>query len=201
MREKGNSLIESIARFDIRENQDIGLTVDGRYNAFDVAARLFAGSLYIQRAVDDDVSELACLGKFHNIDIIQRMRELGAHLFRTMDKCDTRLFDTEMAAGMDGIPNHLYALLQSGPGNDCGIRKEQQLIISGNLHDSQMCQNLSFGQQSFFLVENGMKQIIRIDNTLHQNIRTALTHDAYRFARRFILVFNMQRLHIFGIFL
>ena len=91
MREKGDSLIESIARFDIRENQDIGLAVDGRYNAFDVAARLFAGSLYIQRAVDDDVSELACLGKFHNIDIIQRMRELGAHLFRTMDKCDTRL--------------------------------------------------------------------------------------------------------------
>ena len=68
-------------------------------------------------------------------------------------------------------------------------------------NDSQMCQNLSFGQQSLFLVENGMKQIIRIDNTLHQNIRTALTHDAYRFARRFILVFNMQRLHIFGIFL
>ena len=67
MREKGDSLIESIARFDIRENQDIGLAVDGRYNAFDVAARLFAGSLYIQRAVDDDVSELACLGKFHNI--------------------------------------------------------------------------------------------------------------------------------------
>ena len=67
MREKGDSLIESIARFDIRENQDIGLTVDGRYNAFDVAARLFAGSLYIQRAVDDDVSKLACLGKFHNI--------------------------------------------------------------------------------------------------------------------------------------
>ena len=82
-----------------------------------------------------------------------------------MDKCDTRLFDTEMAAGMDGIPNHLYALLQSGPGNDCGIRKEQQLIIGGNLHDSQMCQNLSFRQQSLFLVENGMKQIIRIDNT------------------------------------
>ena len=144
MREKGDSLIESIARFDIRENQDIGLAVDGRYNAFDVAARLFAGSLYIQRAVDDDISELACLGKFHNIDIIQRMRELGAHLFRTMDKCDTRLFDTEMAAGMDGIPNHLYALLQGGPGNDCGIRKEQQFIIGGNLHDSQMCQNLSF---------------------------------------------------------
>ena len=64
-----------------------------------------------------------------------------------------------------------------------------------------VCQNLSFGQQSLFLVENGMKQIIRIDNTLHQNIRTALTHDAHRFARRFILVFNMQRLHIFGIFL
>ena len=144
MREKGDSLIESIARFDIRENQDIGLAVDGRYNAFDVAARLFTGSLYIQRAVDDDISELACLGKFHNIDIIQRMRELGAHLFRTMDKCDTRLFDTEMAAGMDGIPNHLYALLQGGPGNDCGIRKEQQFIIGGNLHDSQMCQNLSF---------------------------------------------------------
>lgn len=95
MREKGDSLIESIARFDIRENQDIGLAVDGRYNAFDVAARLFAGSLYIQWAVDDDISELACLGKFHNIDIIQRMRELGAHLFRTMDKCDTRLFDTK----------------------------------------------------------------------------------------------------------
>ena len=118
-----------------------------------------------------------------------------------MDKCDTRLFDTKMAAGMDGIPNHLYALLQGGPGNDCGIRKEQQFIIGGNLHDSQMCQNLSFRQQSLFLVENGMKQIIRIDNTLHQNIRTALTHDTHRFARRFILVFNMQRLHIFGIFL
>ena len=159
MREKGDSLIESIARFDIRENQDIGLTVDGRYNAFDIAARLFAGSLYIQRAVDDDVSELACLGKFHNIDIIQRMRELGAHLFRTMDKCDTRLFDTEMAAGMDGIPNHLYALLQGGPGNDCGIRKEQQLIISGNLHDSQMCQNLSFDR--LYEVSNELTELLR----------------------------------------
>ena len=67
---------------------------------------------------------------------------------------------------MDGIPNHLYALLQGGSGNDCGIRKEQQFIIGGNLHDSQMCQNLSFGQQSLFLVENSMKQIIRIDNIL-----------------------------------
>ena len=159
MREKGDSLIESIARFDIRENQDIGLTVDGRYNAFDVAARLFSGSLYIQRAVDDDVSELACLGKFHNIDIIQRMRELGAPLFRTMDKCDTRLFDTEMVAGMDGIPNHLYALLQSGPGNDCGIRKEQQLIIGGNLHDSQMCQNLSFDR--LYEVSNELTELLR----------------------------------------
>ena len=94
------------------ENFDITINLDGGgIKGQAEAARLLAGSLYIQRAVDDDVSELACLGKFHNIDIIQRMRELGAHLFRTMDKCDTRLFDTEMAAGMDGIPNHLYALL------------------------------------------------------------------------------------------
>ena len=72
---------------------------------------------------------------------------------------------------MDGIPNHLYALLQSGPGNDCGIRKEQQLIISGNLHaTTEMCQKSFLWQQSVFPCQNGMKQIIRIDNTLHQNI-------------------------------
>ena len=70
MREKGDSLIESIARFDIRENQDIGLTVDGRYNAFDVAARLFTGSLYIQRTIDYYISEFSGLRQLHDIDII-----------------------------------------------------------------------------------------------------------------------------------
>ena len=86
MGEEGDGFIKGIARFDVRENQDIGLTVDGGYDTFDVAARLFAGSLYIQRAVDNDISELARLGKFYDIDVVQRMGKLGAHLFRAMDK-------------------------------------------------------------------------------------------------------------------
>ena len=129
------------------------------------------------------------------------MGKLGAHLFRAMDKRDARLPDTEMAAGMDGIPNHLYALLQGRPGDDSGIREEQQFIIGGNLHDGQMRQYPAFGQQPFLLVENDTEQIIRIDDTFHQNIRTALAHDADSLSRRLVFIFDMQCLHVFGIFL
>lgn len=63
----------------------------------------------------------------YNVDVVQRMGKLGAHFLRTMDKGDARLPDTKMAAGMNGVPNHLYPLLQSGPGNDSGIRKNSSL--------------------------------------------------------------------------
>ena len=201
MREEGNGLIKGIARFYIRENQYIGLPIDGRHDALNVTARLLAGCLYVQRAVDNDIPEFAGFGQFYNVDVVQRMGKLGAHFLRTMDKGDARLPDTKMAAGMNGVPNHLYPLLQSGPGNDSGIRKKQQFIIGGNLHYSKVRQNLSFGQQALLFVENGMEQVVCIDYAFHQNVRATLTHDAHRFACGFIFVLDMQSPHILRILL
>lgn len=64
VREEGNGLIKGIARFYIRENQYIGLPIDGRHDALNVTARLLARCLYVQRAVDNDIPEFAGFGQF-----------------------------------------------------------------------------------------------------------------------------------------
>lgn len=72
-----------------------------------------------------------------------------------MGVVDTWLLYPEMAASMDGIPNHFNALLQRRAGNDRSIGEKEQFIVSRYLHHGQMGQNLSFRQQTMFLVQNG----------------------------------------------
>ena len=83
------------------------------------------------------------------------MGEFGANLLRAMNQRDTWLLYPEMAASMDGIPNHFNALLQCRAGNDRSIGEKEQFIVSRYLHHGQMGQNLSFRQQTMFLVQNG----------------------------------------------
>ena len=57
-----------------------------------------------------------------------------------------------------------------GRGITAASEKNNNLSYVRNLHYGQMSQNLPLRQQAFLLVENGMKQIVSIDNTFHQNI-------------------------------
>lgn len=81
---------------------------------------------------------------------------------------------------MDGIPDHLYALLQSGSRNYGGIREEQQLIIRRNLHYSQMSQDFTLRQQTFSLSRIACNKLsvlimpfIKISAPPSRTIRTA----------------------------
>lgn len=75
----GTQIVECITRFYIGEYQHIRLSVDRRYNTFNIAACLLAGGTYIQRAVNNYISELSGFGKFHDIYIIQWVGKLGAY--------------------------------------------------------------------------------------------------------------------------
>ena len=65
-----DGFVECITRFNVREYQDICLSVDRRYNTFNITTCLFAGSTYIQRAVNNHISEFSRFGKFYDIHII-----------------------------------------------------------------------------------------------------------------------------------
>ena len=96
------------------------------------------------------VSELSRFGKFHDVYIIQRMREFGAHFLGAVYQCNARLLDTEMAASADGIPDHFNPLLQRGAWNHCGIGEEQQFMVSRNLHHCQVSEDFPFRGASPF---------------------------------------------------
>ena len=107
------------------------------------------------------------------------MRELGTDLLRAVDECDARAFDAEVAAGADGILYHLDALLESGAGDDRRVREEQQLVIRGNLHHGQVRQNFPLGQETVFLVQDGMQEVVGVDDAFHQDVGFSVAHDLY----------------------
>ena len=100
-----------------------------------------------------------------------------------MNQRDAWLLYPEMAASMDGIPNHFNALLQCRAGNDRSIGEKEQFIVSRYLHHGQMGQNLSFRQQTMFLV------------------RSTLAYDTHRLTCSLIGIFYMQGTDILRIFL
>ena len=129
------------------------------------------------------------------------MRKLGTDLLRAVYQGDTGLLDAEVSAGTDGIPDHLDALLQRGPRDDGSIGEKQQLVVSRYLHHGQMSQHLALRQQAVLLVEDGTEQVVGVDDALHQNVGTTLTHDAHRLAGRLIGVLDVNGTDIVGILL
>ncbi len=129
------------------------------------------------------------------------MGEFGTDLLRAMNQRDAWLLYPEMAAGMDGIPNHFNALLKRRAGNNRCIGEKEQFIVRGYLHHGQMGQNLSFRQQAMLLVQNGTQQIVGIDDAFHQDVRSTLAYDTHRLTCRLIGIFYMQSADILRIFL
>ena len=73
---KGQGLVKDIARFDVREDQYVGLPFDGRMNMFVMATRDIASRLHIHRTVHDRIAVNAFGGTLLQRHVIQRMREL-----------------------------------------------------------------------------------------------------------------------------
>ena len=104
-----------------------------------------------------------------------------------------------MAARAYSIPDHFYTLLQSGTRNNGSIREEKQFVIRWNFHYRQMRKNFPFRKQSFFFIKYSVQQVVRINNSFHQNICSSLTDNAYRFACCLVRIFYMDDFYVFGI--
>ena len=73
------------------------------------------------------------------------------------------------------------------------------LPVGWNFHYRQMRKNFPFRKQSFFFIKYSVQQVVRINNSFHQNICSSLTDNAYRFACCLVRIFYMDDFYVFGI--
>ena len=97
-------------------------------------------------------------------------------------------------------PQKVEAIIHMGA---CSSTTERNadFLMDNNLHYSQMGQDFTLRQQTFFFVKDSMQQIICIDNAFHQNIRSTLTNNTYSLTRRLIGILYMHRTDVLRIFL
>ena len=76
--------------------------------------------------------------------------------------------------------------------------EEEQLMIGGNLHHSQMGQYLSFRKEAVLFVKNHPEQVVGIDDTLHQDIGLALVHQVDGYTGCLIGLLHVDSLHKVG---
>ena len=85
--EKRQGFVERVASLDIGENERIGLTVDGRVDAFSPHILHRARAFHIERTVDDALSEASFLGQVDDFLVTNGEREcLLADFLRAVDE-------------------------------------------------------------------------------------------------------------------
>ena len=79
------------------------------------------------------------------------------------------------------------------------IREEKQFVIGRDFRHRNMAQDIPFREQTMLLVQYGTKQVVRINNALHQHIGMPFTDEQYPFLGSHIRATCLEHLHMIGI--
>ena len=129
------------------------------------------------------MAELSALSLGNNFQIVYGVGEcLGTHLLSAMDERDSWLLNAQRMADIVHVSYLLSALSGCGYWNDGSIGEEQQLLVLRNLSHGHMGQHMALAQNALFLVQDGSKQHIGIDESFHQDVGLSTFAQCYRLA-------------------
>ena len=172
-----------------------------RTDSLDFPTMGIASGLHIHRSVDKDISIFSGFGTLLQGDIIEGERELLVHLLRTMNQGDARCINSHLPTNSHIVTNHRIQMIQRRIRNHRRIREEQQLIIGRNLCYRDMTQHTSLRQETVFLVQHRTKQVVGIDNTLHQHVSMTFAHQEHTLLSSHIGTAGLEHFHMIGVLL
>ena len=139
--------------------------------------------LQVERSVDDAASELTSLNLGNEILVLQgEGEELLVHFLRAVDQTHAGLLDAHVVAGLYHVAQLLLALGGRGVGNDGGVGEEEEVVVTLYLGTGQVCQHAAFGQNARLLVQDGVQQVVGVEQTLLQHVGLALAHQCHGLA-------------------
>ena len=167
-------LEEDVGRFEVGEEQAVGIARDGR--AFDLLVfRNVLVERHVERqgAVYDDVAQLSAVAHFGQQRAFGRGDDVGKQLLRRSDAGDFRSLDAQQVGRAGEVADLHGFLLEVGQRNDRHVRNDEQFVVAGHLDDRYVAQHAFRGKQSCFLVENAAHVFVGRDQSLHQHVGIA----------------------------
>ena len=175
-----DGLVEHVAALNLGEENSIGLTVDGRLNALVVHALVAQRCLKVERTVNNAVAELAIGGFLLDYYIVGSAGEMAlVNFLGAVDKRNLGLLDVQGMGNLSHIFHLLDALINRWAWYNCGIGEEQQAMKLWNVGNGDMSEHITLRQNACFLVENGTKQVVGVQQTFHQHVGAVFTNLAH----------------------
>ena len=126
-----------------------------------------------QRAVNDDLAQLAAVGHLGQQRAFGRGDHVGEQLLRGGDAGDFRGLDAQQVRRAGQVADLHHLLLEVRKRNHGNVRNDEQFVVAGHLDDRYVAQHALRGEQSGLLVEDAAHVFVGRYETFHQNVGVA----------------------------
>ena len=170
-------LEEDVGRFEVGEEQAVGIARDGRTLDFLVLGDLLV-ERYVQRqrSVDDRIAQLSAVAHFGQDGPFGRRRNARQHLFRGCDAGDFRRVDAQQPGSLDEVSDQLLFLFEVGRGDHRDVRDAEQFGKRRHFENGHVAQHALGREETRILVQDAAHVFVGRDESLHQDVGVA-RHD------------------------
>ena len=163
---------EHVATFEIGNDEDIGLSSDGRVELLD-AGGLFANrGIEGERPVEDAAGDLSAVGHLAKRGGLHCGGDFGIHSLYGGKQCDLGLGNAEGVSEIYSVLYDVNLVFKLGLDIDGGIGDEQGPGIGGGVHHEHVA-DAAGGAEAGFALHGSFHQLVRMQAALHHGLGVA----------------------------
>ena len=185
--EKREQLGEDVARFEIGDEQDVGIAGDGRTDALDRCRVLVDRVVERQRTIDQRACDLSAVGHLAQRGRVDRRRHLRVDGFHGGENRDLRRGDAKGNREIDGVLADIDFVLERRGNVDGRVGHDEDLVVGRHVHDEDVTDAAARPKPSLPR-HHGAQQLVGVQAPLHEQLGLTQAHELHGLGRRCVAV-------------